>query len=323
MNILVCGTHYGSTYVRALTHFPQEQFKLKGILSRGSERSLTMAQQLSVPHFSTVSELPSGEFNIACVAVSGEAGKKLVMDLLSKGIAVLAEHPLDPEFIAEAFNQAKQHNTLFQVNGHFADLHAPQAFLQSLVSAHQQGYPCMHYDLAVNLRTLYSALDLLGRAMGHLNNFQIIESTVSDSQGRAVPFAPVLLKTEHATISLLCQNFASAEDDGSATFLNHRFSALFPHGTLLLSETTGPLSWFPTHQGISNEHWRTYVPVELPPLDTQQLLHMRDHANLGAIAVLASSMQGNPSPVYQSQEYLLALSTLWEALLKVLQPATA
>lgn len=314
MNVLVCGTQYGSTYLRALSlssTVSATPLKLIGILSKGSQRSQTLAQQMGVPHYTQLSQLSGQNIDIACVAVSGEAGQKLVLELLSKGVAVICEHPVDPDFVQLALATAQEHNTALHVNSHFADLQAPQAFLQSLWTAYQQGQPCIHMDLAFNLRTLYSGLDMLGRSLGSLSDIEV--GTLSSSQANT--FATLYLQSRQTSVSILCQNFSSAEDDGSATYLNHRLSAIFPHGTLLLSETTGPLSWFPTMNSMSAQHWKTYIPVDLQPMSQAELIQQRDYCNLNALHTLVSVKQGNDGPIYQAPEYLVSLSKLWHQLI--------
>ncbi|KZN37114.1 hypothetical protein N474_22390 [Pseudoalteromonas luteoviolacea CPMOR-2] len=315
MKVLVCGTHYGSTYIRALTRFPQENFSCAGVLSKGSEYSQQIAKQVGVPYYSNVNAIPADNIDIACVAVSGEAGKAIVLSLLKMGVSVLCEHPVEQAFVQEALALAKQHQVHFHVNGHFADLYAPQAFLKSVLAAYQQGFGCMHYAVGANLRTLYSALDLLGRALGGFEELKVVKYS-----GEPMAFQPVMLKNKNLTVSVLCQNFSSVEDDGSATFLNHQCSALFPHGTLTLSETTGPLSWFPSSHCLPAESWKTYMPIELLPMDQQQLMDHRDQCNLAAIAALAATIKGETQPVYQQPHYLLGLSGLWQAVLMELQP---
>jgi thiazolinyl imide reductase len=315
MKVLVCGTHYGSTYIRALTQFPQDSFSCAGILSKGSEYSQQIAKQIRVPYYTDVTTVPFESIDIACVAVSGDAGKAIVLSLLKKGVSVLCEHPVDQAFVQEALLLAKKQQVYFHVNGHFADLYAPQAFLKSIVTAYQQGLGCMHYAMGVNLRTLYSALDLLGRALGGFQELKVMKYS-----GEPTAFQPVMLKNKCLTVSVLCQNFSSIEDDGSATFLNHQCSALFPHGTLTLSETTGPLTWFPSSHSLPIESWKTYMPIELVPMDQQQLMSHRDQCNFSAIATLAATIQGETQPVYQKPDYLLGLSKLWQSVLMELHP---
>jgi thiazolinyl reductase component of yersiniabactin synthetase len=324
MKILVCGSNYGATYIRALAA-SQDAIQLAGILSTGSARSLAYAQHANVAHFTHIDQIPAGSIDIACVAVPGEAGHQLSVSLLAKGIHVLCEHPIGLGQMRKALDIAKQHQRIFQVNAHFADLPAPQAFYQGLAVANQMG-PALHYDLAVNLRTLYSSLDMVGRALGTLKDIQIvppylINKVASDLASDQVPmFASVLLVSPQVHITLLCQNFASAADDGSATLLNHRLSATFTHGNLLMAESNGPVMWFPSPVSMPIQQWRNYLPVSMDQVDAHNLQRQRDQANRQVIHQLAAAISGQTSPPHQQSDYLLALASTWERVLHTLQP---
>lgn len=316
MRILVCGTNYGSTYIRALAG-GQDNIKVVGILSTGSAHSKAYAQQVEVPHYTSLNDFANGSIDIACVVVPGEAGHKLTLALLAKDIHVLCEHPIGVEQMNQALKAAQIHRRVFQVNAHFADLLAPQTFYQSLAVARQMG-PALHYDIACNLRTLYSSLDLVGRALGSLKDIQVIPAPrISDAPAM---FSNLQLVTPKVQISLLCQNFASAVDDGSTTLLNHRCSATFAHGNLLLSESNGPVMWFPTPVSMPPQQWRTYLPVEMNQMDLTQLQQQRDKANRNTIIDMIAAIQGQPLQQQQQPEYLQALASLWEQILHLLQP---
>jgi thiazolinyl imide reductase len=317
MNVLVCGSNYGATYIRALAG-SRDQLRLAGILSTGSARSLAYAQQAQVAHYTKLDEIADGSVDLACVAVPGEAGHKLTLALLARGIHVMCEHPVGPEMVRKALTVAELHRRVFQVNAHFADLLAPQAFYQGLRVAQNLG-PALHYDLAVNLRTLYSALDLAGRAIGSLDDFQVIPPALD----AGTLFANVLLVNPKVRISLLCQNFASAADDGSATLLNHRCGATFSHGNLLLAESNGPVLWFPSPVSMPVQQWRSYLPVDMAQLDSLQLQQQRDQANRAAVLGMIGAINGQGRQAHQQPDYLLALAGLWERVLFALQPGLA
>ena len=316
MRVLVCGTNYGATYVRALAG-GLDNVTLAGILSTGSARSIAYARQAQVAHYTSLDSIDSGSIDIACVAVPGEAGHKLALALLEKGIHVLCEHPIGAKQMSEALAVAQMHRRVFQVNAHFADLLAPQAFYRGLNTARQLG-PALHYDLAVNLRTLYSGLDLLGRALGSLKNIQVF-SAFGES-ARPPMFASLQLVSPTAQVSLLCQNFASAVDDGTATLLNHRCCATFAHGNLLLAESNGPLLWLPTPVSMPAQLWRNYLPVDMEQVDAIQLQQQRDNANRIAICNLIATVRGQAHQPQQQPEYLEDLASLWERILHLLQP---
>lgn len=315
MKVLVCGTNYGATYIRALASAPQN-LSLAAILSTGSQRSMEYAAQLQVPHFTQIEQLPAGSVDIACIAVAGEAGQQLAVQCLTRGIHVLCEHPVGEEFVSYALGLAAKNSCRFHVNAHFADLAAPQAFYQAISVASQQG-PCMHFDLNVNLRTLYSGLDLLGRALGSLSSIELVPKA-SNPKGKGL-FETLQLTGAEFSVSLLCQNFASEHDDGSATLLNHRLSATFPHGNLLLCETAGPVYWFPSPVSMSAETWQSYLPVQVEPSNQYQLMQQRDAANITALNKLIASITEPNAVVEQQPEYLLGLARLWEYTLAALQ----
>ncbi len=315
MRVLVCGTNYGATYLRALS-ISNGAVKLAGILSQGSQRSLTYASHFNVPHFTVLEQVPEQSCDIACVAISGELGHALVIGLLSRGIHVLCEHPIDSEQMQKALQCAKAHNCVFHVNAHFADLNAPQAFFNALATASQMGQ-CLHYSLSLNLRTLYSGLDLLGRAMGSLDSISVKALRTVNDKPQA--FEQLQLSAPNVSVSLLCQNFASEVDDGSATLINHRCSAMFAHGNLLLSESNGPVLWFPTPVSMPPDSWKNVLPVEMASIDQAQLQHERDIANLCAVECVIRVVQGQENPYQQSPEYLLQLSSLWIKVLSALQ----
>ncbi|MFZ6720543.1 Gfo/Idh/MocA family oxidoreductase [Undibacterium sp. Ji49W] len=322
MRVLVCGSNYGATYIRALAA-SQDSVRLAGILSTGSARSLAYARQTQVPHYTDMASIPDGSIDMACVAVPGETGNQLSLALLAKGIHVICEHPIGPEQMRKALAVAQEHGRLFQVNAHFADLLAPQAFYQGLAVAQHMGPP-LHFDLAANLRTLYSGLDLVGRALGSLADIQVIPPPAT---GDSPPmFASLLLVSPTLHISLLCQNFASAADDGTATLLNHRCSATFAHGNLLLAESNGPVLWFPSPVSMPIPQWRNYLPVDMNQIDANALQQQRDQANRAVINQMVATINGQAQaahqpPAHQQPEYLLALASVWEQVLYALQPA--
>lgn len=327
MRILVCGTNYGATYIRALALQPahaQPRLTLAGILSTGSERSKAYAQAANAPHYCQVEEIAEGTIDIACVAISGEVGQQIALALLDKGIHVICEHPVDAEFVQQAQTKAQQKNRLFFVNAHFGDLAAPQAFINGFQAASQQGQ-CLHSDLAVNLRTLYSGLDLIGRAMGTVNGLSA--SLLKPQNSAPAPsepayFANVLLHAQGVNISLVCQNFSSAHDDGSATFVNHRFSSTFTHGSLHLNETIGPVTWIPSLATINSGQWQNFMPVEATQLNAQQFMQQRDSANLNLIYTMLSCAHGQQTiPNEQQPHYLVALAKLWDEIMALLQPS--
>jgi len=318
MKVIVVGTNYGATYLRAL-RMMNDGLTLVGIVSRGSARSRDYASALAVPHYTDLAQLPDGVADIACVAVQGAAAREISEALLDRGLHVLCEHPLSASLMEACLARAKARGRLFQVNAHFAELEPCQRFLQAHVTAQGQG-PCLHYELSVNLRTLYSGLDIVGRALGSLSGVSVRPATPVDGHPL---FASLCLSTPSASISMLCQNFASERDDGTATLINHRVSALFAHGNLLLAESAGPVLWFPTPVALPPQIWRSYLPVDLSSLSQLDLTRVRDAATLRTLHKLAAAGRGGTVPAEQDPAYLMDLARLFDAVLASLYPPTA
>ena len=59
LRILVCGSNYGRTYLDAITAQPAE-YELAGLLAKGSERSVAVAERHGARLFRSVAELPAG-----------------------------------------------------------------------------------------------------------------------------------------------------------------------------------------------------------------------------------------------------------------------
>ncbi|PCK29731.1 Gfo/Idh/MocA family oxidoreductase [Pseudoalteromonas piscicida] len=318
MKVLVCGTNYGATYIRAL-QFQNTGLMLSGILSTGSLRSTHYAQSFAVPHYTDVEQITDQQVDIACVAIAGDAGIEIATALLKKHIHVICEHPIGQASMTEVLTVAKANGVRFWVNAHFGDLYPIRFFYDSYFSAASQGQ-CMHLDLAVNLRTLYSGLDLICRLFA-----DDVDVTIA-TQPQATPgaFASILLQRGSMSISLLCQNFASEFDDGSATFINHRVSAIFNHGTLLLSDTYGPLTWLPSPITMSSKEWRSHYLLEQHAFTVNEIMTLRDKANLAVLEQLKAVIYGNGEcPHFQKPNYLMALAKLWENVYLVLNGSNA
>ncbi|GAB4197755.1 MAG: hypothetical protein Tsb002_32190 [Wenzhouxiangellaceae bacterium] len=317
MKILVCGTNYGSTYIRALT-MAHDGLQLGGVLSRGSTRSRRYAQSYGVPHYSRVEQLAGEGFAIACVAVPGDAGVRLALDLLHSGLNIIIEHPLSEAQYQRLHSAATAQQRQLFINGHFADLDAPIAWLNALAS-NAARQPLLHLSIDVNLRTIYSALDLVGRIWNRLDHLQVLPLRPDDQEGPE-PFAMLALRAGSFVAHLLVQNYASEHDDGSATLLNHRLSACFANGNLLLAETNGPVLWYPTITSLPTSQWSSYVPVDLRNQNVTTLQTQRDRANLALIHTLAAVQRGAALPPFQQPQYLQALTRLWDQVLSALQP---
>ena len=138
LRVLVCGSNYGRAYITALWREP-DKYQLAGILARGSARSQRVAALNGVPLYLSTNELPDN-IDLACAAVSSAAWP-VVLQLIRRGINVLCEHPHPAGALTKALALARKHKVQFHVNGHFANLPAPRAFIQHCQRANKLASP--------------------------------------------------------------------------------------------------------------------------------------------------------------------------------------
>jgi thiazolinyl imide reductase len=290
--------------------------RLAGVLSRGSERSRALARQASVAHYAGLEALPQGVVDAAVVAVPGEAGTRLAVGLLDRGIPVLAEHPWEPEALERALAAAAERGVAFEVNGHFADLAEGAGTLLRHAAA---APPPLYAHLTANPRTLWSALDLLGRALGALRPLDLAPAAARGpgAVGFAVGFAVLQGTLAGVATTILCQTQVSAEDDGSATLVNHRLELGDAGGLLSMADTFGPV--VRVERSLPPALWSRPAWSLLSPLPTAvagvTVTALRHAANLAALGRFAAHLRGAPPAPEVAPAYLRDLAAAWRAVL--------
>jgi thiazolinyl imide reductase len=311
MQVLLCGTQYGSSYLSALWQHPSG-LRLGGVLSRGSERSRQLARQASVPYYSGLTRLPPDAVDAACVAVSGTAGVELAVGLLERGVHVLAEHPMEPEDVERCLEAAARNERVFHLNSHFGDLETVAPFVDGCVNARRQT-PLFFLSLTVNPRTLYSALDILGRVLGTLEPFEVLPAA-SSTQSVPEVFATVSAVVGGVPLTVLCQRVASPADDGSATLVGHQVTAGFGAGQMTLGDAFGPVTWLTriAPGAPPGQPWWTRFGPEATAVQDGGV---RERANRLALERFAEQVDGGAVPPMQAPEHLLGVSRAWRAIL--------
>ena len=288
MRILLCGTNYGSAYLRVL--------RPAGILGR-SERSRTLARQCGVPFYRSVDEARA--IDAAVVAISGDAGREITNALLGRGVPVLAEHPQGTADILAH----RQHRAVYHVNAHYSDIEAAAAFVSTFRAMPSR---LLFVNVLTNPRALYSAIEVLGRAFGSLQDVQL----------EVLPPAPNAFFTiaRAGVLTIQMQNVFSAVDDGTSNWVSHNITAGFEDGVLALAEAQGPLTWIPAPPSAWNQPlW--HVLAAPPPVYAQYVMEGRDRANRVALARFAEEVRTGVTPPEQATEHLLGVSRVWEQLI--------
>ena len=130
IRVLLCGTVFGRIYLRGIRD--SEKWKLSGILSRGSEKSVKLAERYNVPLYTDVDDVPADEYDVALVVVRsgivGGEGHKLAGRLLDKRINVVQEQPVHAEEAAELFKKAAKNGVSYIVNTFYPYMEASKVF---------------------------------------------------------------------------------------------------------------------------------------------------------------------------------------------------
>lgn len=312
MRVLVCGTNYGRFYLEAI-RLGRADFRLAGILARGSARSQLTALEYGVPLFRGVTEVDQ-DVDLACAAM-GASGSDAVLGLLAHRIHVLCEHPQKPSCLQLALDRAASRGLCFHVNGHFADLEAAANFIRR-AREECTAEPPSFFQVTSTDRSLYAALDILGRVLVSFApfHFQVI------SQFAQFVVVQGVLGGVPATFHIQRHATDAPLPDGSPRYLvDHRIAAGFATGILTLLSMNGPVIW------NANLNCRTdaaeplfTVLQEDRMLSPERLHQQRIAANLSAIVDLANSIRERATPRHQHPSYLLDVSRAWETLGRLL-----
>ncbi len=309
--ILVCGSSYGRAYFQALRG--SSRYVAAGLLAAGSSRSRNLAVKYRIPLYLRVDEIPLG-YDLACFALPS-ASSEIALDLLRREIPVLCEHPRNGAFVQAAIAEAHRSLVPFHVNAHFGDLSAGRAFARESRRLMREAAP-VRVEIAATERSLYAALDLLGRA-----------SVLPQTQFSAT--------RDHDWISLraFCGGIpadfkihapGSRPLDGSPSYLvDIRVSVYFESGVLSMLSVAGPVVWNSNLSVAADRGailWRFVTGGGRAA--TPHLLEERSRANLLAIAALDRETRGAGGLPWQQPDHLLAVSRAWDAALSAMNGLT-
>lgn len=337
LRVVLCGTLYGAAYVRALAPSPwphPDGLRLVGVLARGSERSRLLASQLAVPLYREPREVPAGGVDLACVAVSGEAGCELALGFLRRGAHVLLEHPVTEAALAALLAEAAGRRLVLHVNAHYGDCEVPQRFLAHCAALRPR-MRLRHLSLATNSRALYSGLDLVARALGGLDTLQFHGAAADAALPAEAPLLSIDGTAAGVAVTVQCLRLDTAGDDGSGAWVSHRLTATFEEGTLFLGEASGPLLWIPAIAALGGvvstgaagagvlswPAWSDLSPPPAPPTVGAFFCWQRDQANRFALHRLVRQARSGAIPAEQQPAHLLAVSRAWDAAIARLRSA--
>jgi pyochelin biosynthesis protein PchG len=311
---IVVGVGYGLQYILALA--TSNSCELAGIVSRGSEKSCILAKYLEVPLYTRIDDIPS-DVNYACVAVrDGAWGSKVAADLLRRGLHVIIEHPITPEYLTPLIEIANRKGLVLNVNSHFSDMPAPIKFTMAMAQLRQH----CSIDLISGItsrRTLYAMFDLLGRCVGATPELEFLcKAPLPQEHVPPERFAFVKGTCCGLEISLQIDRFLSSDDDGSDQLIGGHLICVSQEGTLGIVSHSGPVYWLRSFGSINseldvsiNEMIRREVGEEIGAVDWNAT---RIKTNLYALSRFEAQIATAIIPTEQTASFLLGVSKSWD-----------
>ena len=306
MRVLVCGSNYGRAYITALAREPRK-FQLAGILAQGSLRSQQLAALNGVPLCCSTRALPEN-IDLACAAMSSAAWPA-VLQLIRRGIHVLCEHPYPAGLLNRAMNLAREHEVQFQVNGHFANLPAPRAFIRDCQQAMDRARP-EFVEVMATERSLYGAIDILMAALGSLQSLRV---RVLSRRAKFVLMEGTLgLLPARVSVQVSGGKNRGRLADGSPGYLlDQRLTVAFPTGLLTLLSAAGPVLWNSTPAHVHSERPLWTMCCGRATRTLAALAEQRIQANVEALNAIRQSILGHGAPEIQEPQHILQVSRAW------------
>jgi len=307
LRVLVCGSNYGRAYITALGREPRK-FRLIGILARGSLRSQQLAVLNGVPLYRSTSELPDN-IDLACAAMSSAAWP-VVLQLIRRGIHVLCEHPYPAGAMNRAMNLAREREVQFHVNGHFANLPAPKAFVRDCQRSIRLTPP-EFVEVMATERSLYGAIDILFAALGIFRSLRV---RVLSRRAKFVLMEGTLGRLPARVLVQVSggKNRDRLADGSPGYLLDQRLTVAFPSGLVTLLSAAGPVLWNSTPSQVQNEKPLWTMLCGQGTRTLPELREQRIQANVEALNAIRQSILGHGTPEMQKPQHILQVSKAWE-----------
>ncbi len=236
VRVLLCGTVFGSIYLDGIKNL--DNWELCGILSRGSDRSVKISQEMGVPLYKEVCDVPEGMFDVAFVVIRsgivGGEGQKISEKLLDKHINVVQEQPVHADEAAVLLKSALKNNVSYIVNTFYPYMESSTAFHEKL-SEIRENNQIISIDGCCSLPVLLPFIDQIGRTAGLLRPWSI-ENVFSNG---ACDF--VTGKISGIPFSIRIQGRKS--ESKNQAFVLNQINVMTSSGNLIMTDVNDQVIW--------------------------------------------------------------------------------
>lgn len=238
---VVCGVGFGQFYLEALKLI-EDEARLIGILSNGSEKSKKCAEYYGVDLYTDIKEVPK-DIDLACVVVKSEItggqGVNVAIEFLKRNINVILEHPVCYKNIAKCMKTAREHDVCFRVSDLYVNLPSVKKYISCTKELFKIQKP-EYIEIQCSTRVLFPMVHILSRLLPSISPMKIVNCTkglgiyqiLSGTVGK-IPF------------TLKANNELNINEPDSYIREFHSFNIDVPSGRLTLTDTHGPILWQP------------------------------------------------------------------------------
>nr|WP_092071408.1 bifunctional Gfo/Idh/MocA family oxidoreductase/class I SAM-dependent methyltransferase [Dendrosporobacter quercicolus]NSL49368.1 Gfo/Idh/MocA family oxidoreductase [Dendrosporobacter quercicolus DSM 1736]SDM25964.1 thiazolinyl imide reductase [Dendrosporobacter quercicolus] len=254
LRTVVCGSRFGQFYMEALNALPG-QFKLTGLLAKGSVRSQKCAERYGIELYTDVGQLPA-DTDLACVVlrsgVMGGDGTAVSLSLLSRGIHVIQEQPVHHKDLADCLRMARKNGVYFRTGDLYVHLPAVRRFIacaRHILELQQ----ALYLDAACATQVSFPLMHILLDALPSLRPWKVNQAVKNEG-----PFQLLTGVLGNIPMILRAHNEVDPQDSDNHLHLLHRLTIGVDGGSLSLVDTHGPVIWqprlhVPEHHDLAGE----------------------------------------------------------------------
>ncbi len=232
--VTICGVNFGNFYIKAIKD--SENYVLKSIFSKGSEKSKKIAKDIGVDLYTKIEDIRDSDLIIMATKsmITGGKSADVIKELLKTGKDVLQEQPVHYMEVQDIVKEIKNRNQKYGVNNFYRFLPSVDIFLKyakKLISSRK----ILRIRMSCASQVLYPLVEIICSMVDKVDSFEVQKGfgdnlTVMNGNINNIPFI------------LNYYNEYTEDIDGSlALFFD--ISLETDAGNLILNDPEGDLIW--------------------------------------------------------------------------------
>ena len=242
IRVLLCGTVFGQIYLRGV--LKNEAYEIKGILSKGSEKSKEIANTYGLTIHTDIEEIKSEDYDLALVVVRsgiiGGKGNTIALSLVNKGISVIQEQPVHADEATQLFKAAVKNNVDYSVNTFYSSLPSSRVFHKKLNKLKEKE-EIKSIDGSCSIPVLLPFIDQVCRIAGGVHPYVIDDNKIIQTSRKTV----MGIKICGIECILSINGTLKKADIEDSAYLLNSMDVMFKSGNLMLTEVNGQVVFIP------------------------------------------------------------------------------